>query len=74
MEPQLENTQLMAYATHMTWTILGPGKKQGDRISFYDLEPGKNYKIRLKKGEKTLDSLEIEGIVVTDSPGSFEPR
>ena len=35
---------------------------------------GKTYKVRLKKGEKTLDSLEIEGIVVTDSPGSFEPR
>lgn len=74
LEPQLETTQLMAYADYMTWTILGPGKKQGDRISFYDLKPGNTYQIRLKKGEKTLDSLEIEGIVITDNPGSFEPR
>ena len=73
-EPKLENTQVMAYLDYMTWTILAPGKKQGNRISFYDFVPGKTYQIRLKKGEKTLDGFELEGIVVTDSPGSFEPR
>ena len=73
-EPEMQPTQLMAYLDYMSWTILAPGMKQGNRISFYDFEPGKTYKVRLKKSEKTLDSLEIEGIVVTDSPGSFEPR
>lgn len=73
-EPELMNTQLMAYLDYMTWTILAPGMKQGNRISFYDLKPGETYHITLKKSEKTLDSLEIEGIVITDSPGTFEPR
>ena len=64
----------MAYIDYMTWTILAPGMKQGNRISFYDLKPGETYHITLKKSEKTLDTLEIEGIVITDSPGTFEPR
>ena len=73
-EPALQPTQLMAYIDYMTWTILAPGMKQGNRITFYDLVPGKTYRMKLKKAEKTLDSFVIEGIVITDSPGSFEPR
>lgn len=71
---ELERTQLMAYPDYMTWTILAPGKKQGNRISFYDLVPGEKYRIRLRKNERTTEDFEIEGIVVTDSPASFEPR
>ena len=73
-EDELLPTQLMAYQEYMTWTILAPGQKQGNRISFYDLQPGKTYHIRLQKSEKTMDELEIEGLVITDNPGSFEPR
>lgn len=73
-EDGFKPTQLMAYPDYMTWTILAPGQKQGNRISFYDLQPGQTYGIQLRKGPKTLDSFEIEGIVITDNPGSFEPR
>ena len=73
-EPDFETTQLMAYVDYMTWTFLAPGKKQGNRISFYDLVPGTKYQIKLRKHSKTQKGLEIEGLVVTDSPGSFEPR
>ncbi|MBO4595758.1 MAG: glycoside hydrolase family 88 protein [Bacteroidales bacterium] len=73
-EPDFEPTQLMAYVDYMTWTFVAPGKKQGNRISFYDLEPGRTYQIRLKKHERTNKGFVIEGLVVTDSPASFEPR
>lgn len=67
-------TQLMAERDRMTWTILAPGQKQGNRISFYELNPGEKHRIYLKKGNRTQDGFEIEGIAVTDNPEAFEPR
>lgn len=71
---ELLKTQLMAYDDHMTWTILAPGQKQGNRISFYDWEAGSKHRIYMKKGPRTTDGFGMEGIVVTDNPLSFEPR
>ena len=67
-------TQLMAERDRMTWTILAPGQKQGNRISFYELNPSEKHRIYLKKGNRTQDGFEIEGIAVTDNPEAFEPR
>ena len=67
-------TQLMAYEDHMTWTILAPGQKQGNRISFYDFEPGTKHRIMIRKSDRTRKDFCIEGIVITDNPQAFEPR
>ncbi len=50
-----------------TWTMLAPGKSFGDMTKFYDLKPGR-HTVRIK-GRYAYD-----GLVLTDSPGSFEPR
>ena len=57
-------------APHMTWTMLTPGRGFGHMSRYYDLKAGEN-KLRFYASNGVLM---FDGIVLTDSPGSFEPR
>ncbi len=53
-----------------TWTILAPGGDFNCKIKYYDLKPGEHV-LRIR-GE--IRSLLFDRLVVTDTPGAFEPR
>lgn len=53
-----------------TWTMLTPGKKFGDYLRAYALEAGR-HTLRIKVDRQTFA---YDGVVLTDSPTSFEPR
>ena len=57
-------------APYMTWTMLTPGKGFGHMSRHYDLKAGEN-KLRI---QGTGGAFYFDGIVLTDAPGSFEPR
>ena len=66
---KMEQAMLQA-KTHMTWMPLAPAARFGNSNRYYDLKKG-THKLRIKAGKNTFH---FDGIVVTDSPGSFEPR
>ena len=68
------STQLMTFKDYMSWAIVAPGKKQGNRISCWNFAPGQTHRICIRKAKRTPENFEIEGIVVTRDPAPFEPR
>ena len=64
---ELANLQVKNY---MTWMPLAPGAGYGNKNRHYDLKKG-THKLRIKGAKH---ELLFDGIVVTDSPGSFEQR
>ena len=55
---------------YMSWTMFTPGKGFGDMNKHYDLKKGENrIRFRTRGGVFAID-----GLVMTDNPGSFEPR
>ena len=55
---------------HMTWMPIAAGTGYGDKNRHYDLKKG-THKLRIQAGR---NQFFFDGIVVTDSPGSFEQR
>ncbi|MBO5645278.1 MAG: hypothetical protein J6S90_08520, partial [Lentisphaeria bacterium] len=55
----------------MTWTMLTPGRGFGHMSQHFDLKKGTN-KVRIQGTSGGV--LHFDGLVLTDSPGSFEPR
>ena len=55
---------------HPTWTMLAPGRKQGNMIRPYDLAAGA-HRLLLKS---STGAFRCDGAVVTDNPLSFEPK
>lgn len=67
-EPQSSRQQ--APKEYPVWTMLAPGKKFGDMSCPFKFKAGRHVlKVSARWGKFTFD-----GIVLTDSPGSFEPR
>ena len=55
---------------HMSWTMLAPGRKFGNRSRYYDLKQGTHrLHIRNAGGE-----FKFDGIALIDDPESFEPK
>ena len=54
-----------------TWTMLTPGHKFGDMTCHWDLQPGP-HTVRIRA--TAYGKLQFDGLVLTDNPGSFEPR
>jgi hypothetical protein len=54
-----------------TWTMLTPGHKFGDMTCHWDFQPGP-HTVRVRA--TSYGKLQYDGLVLTDSPGSFEPR
>jgi len=54
-----------------TWTMLTPGHKFGDMTCHWDLQPGP-HTVRIRT--TSYGKLQYDGLVLTDNPGSFEPR
>ena len=54
----------------MTWTMLTPGRGFGHMSQHFDLKKGTN-KVRI---QSSTGVFHFDGLVLTDSPGSFEPR
>ena len=57
----------------MTWTMITPGRNQGNMISYWDLEPGK-HEVVIDPVAAGWCPFRFEALVATDTPGSFEPR
>ena len=56
--------------TYPTWTMLTPGKEFGDYLRVYELSAGR-HTVRIKAD---YSQFPYDGLVLTDSPGDFEPR
>ena len=54
-----------------TWTMLTPGHKFGDMTCHWDFQPGP-HTVRIRA--TSYGNLKCDGLVLTDNPGSFEPR
>lgn len=67
-EPKESKQQ--GYSDYPTWTMLAPGKKFGNMCCPYDFKAGRH----VLKMSTASGKFPFDGIVVTDSPGSFEPR
>ena len=52
------------------WTPVSPGNSFGLRIRFWDFKAGERHVLRLQD----LGKVSFDSVVMTDSPGSFEPR
>jgi len=63
-------TKQQTKQAYPTWTILAPGGDFNCKIKYYDLKPGR-HTLRLKG---TRNTLRFDQLVMTDSPGAFEPR
>ena len=57
----------------MGWTIIAPGNRWGNSIGFFDLEPGR-HTVSIGAKTKKWAPFYFDGIVLTDSPESFEIR
>ena len=55
---------------YMSWTMLTPGRGFGNMCRHYDLKHGV-HTLRIK-GDRS--SFKFDGLVLTDSPASFEPK
>ena len=53
-----------------TWTMLTPGKEFGDYLRVYEPSAGR-HTVRIKAD---YTKFPYDGVVLTDSPGDFEPR
>lgn len=53
-----------------TWTMLTPGKVFGDYLRVYELSAGR-HTVRIKAD---YSQFPYDGLVLTDSPGDFEPH
>jgi hypothetical protein len=67
-EPALSKQQ--GYADYPTWTMLAPGRDFGNMSCPYDFKAGRH----VLKMSAAQGPFPFDGIVLTDSPGSFEPR
>ena len=67
-----ERSKQQLWNDRMTWSMLTPGRDFGNMLRHYDLEPG-IHTVRLYGMTKEYP-VEFDGLVVTDNPGSFEPR
>ena len=66
---KMQNASLQT-RNHMTWMPISPGAHYGNKFRYYDLKKG-THKLRIQSGR---NQFFFDGIVVTDSPGSFEQR
>ena len=67
---EMENSRQQCFE-YMSWTMLTPGRGFGNMCREYDLEPG-THTIRIQSANNT--AFCFDGLVLTDSPASFEPR
>ncbi len=58
----------------MTWLMIGPDLRFGNTIAYRDLKAGEKIRVVFKNVTPPGTHIECEGVVMTDSPGSFEPR
>ena len=66
-EPQVSRQQGRDYPT---WTMLAPGRRQGNMMRPYDLAPGA-HKLLLRN---STGAFRCDGVVVTKNPLEFEPK
>ena len=57
-----------------TWLMLGPNLGFGNTIAFRDLTAGEKISISFTYTGSAHSGATCAGVVMTDSPGSFEPR
>ena len=66
-EPQVSRQQGRDYPT---WTMLAPGRRQGNMMRPYDLAPGA-HKLLLRN---STGAFRCDGVVVAKNPLEFEPK
>ncbi len=68
---ETESAPLM-FAPYPTWGLMTPSGTYMSFVRYYDFAPGR-HTLAFTAGIN-LDMVELEGLVLTDAPGSFEPR
>ena len=57
--------------THPVWAPVAPGNKFGNKLRFWDFKKGEKHVLRIRSGK---NAVSFDQVVMTDNPGSFEPR
>ena len=58
---------------YMTWTMVNPGKGQGNMVTCWELEAGRHTLV-IDPIAKGRCDFRLDGLVATDRPEAFEPR
>jgi len=59
--------------SYMTWTMVNPGRGQGNMVTSWDLEAGRHTLV-IEPVAKGWCSYRFDALVATDRPEAFEPR
>ena len=73
-EEEAGEAKLQNIWPEMTWLMIGPNLRFGNTIAYRDLKAGEKIAVSFKNLTRPECRVECEGVVMTDSPGSFEPR
>lgn len=57
--------------THPVWSPVAPGNKFGNTLRYWDFKQGEKHVLKIKAGKTDIT---YDAVVMTDNPGSFEPR
>ena len=57
--------------SHPVWTPVAPGNRFGNTLRFWDFKAGERHVLKIRSAEA---AIAYDGVVMTDNPGSFEPR
>ena len=60
--------QLWSYPV---WAPVAPGNRFGNKLRFWDFKAGEKHVLKIKSGR---EQIVFDKVVLTDNPGSFEPR
>ena len=56
---------------HPAWVPVAPGNKFGNSLRFWDFKAGEKHVLKIRADKA---AVAYDGVVMTDNPGSFEPR
>ena len=59
--------------SYMTWTMLNPGRGQGNMVSCWELEAGRHTLV-IEPVTTSWCGYRLDGLVARDRPEPFEPR
>lgn len=59
--------------SYMTWTMVNPGRGQGNMVTCWELEAGRHTLV-IDPVAKGWCDFRLDGLVATDRPEAFEPR
>ena len=68
-----KKTSLQQCKSYMTWTMVNPGRGQGNMVSSWELEAGR-HTLTVEPVAAGFCNYRFDALVATDRPAAFEPR